>query len=128
MPIVVGTLVGLAKRPLPLAFCAKGMIKNTISQSWRIGRSVTLANKQHNIGNIGHVLVDALGGPMAAKVLFAAKIVEISRNVHKGHTIGEVVLAALSRDELENQDSDTTESFNGRLRSEQKNISQARDD
>ena len=114
----MGTLVGLAKRPLPLEFCTKGMIKNTISLSWRLGKSVTLANKQHNIGNIGQVLVDALGGPATAKVLFAGKIVEISRNVYRGHTIGEVVLAALSLDELENQDSETTQSFTGHLKSE----------
>ena len=113
----MGTLVGLATRPLPLKFCAKGMIKNTISLSWRLGKAVILATKEHDIGNIGKVLVDALGGPKTAKVLFAGKIIEIERQVFKGHTVGKVVVGALARDESE--DSETLEMFEGTLTSEE---------
>ncbi|WWC91500.1 uncharacterized protein L201_006446 [Kwoniella dendrophila CBS 6074] len=95
----MGTQVGHASRPLTVEFCQKAMIKNTVSLSWRIGRAVTLANKQHNISNVGSVIIDAIGGTETGKVLFAGKIVEINRRVYKGHSIGEVVIAASQPDE-----------------------------
>lgn len=92
------------------------MIKNTISLSWRLGRAVMLAERQHNIGNIGQVLVDAVGGPSTAKVLFAGKITGVERKTFKGHTIGEVQISALKRDEQE--DDAASEVYSGTATSE----------
>ena len=80
------------------------MVKNTVSQAWRLGRAVALANKTANIGRIGSVLVDALGGARAAKVLFSGKIVEVNRRIYKGHTVGEIVVKAVAAEEEEEED------------------------
>ena len=111
----MGTLVGQAHRPLPAEFCDKAMIKNTVSLSWRLGRAVMLANKQGQIGNVGEILVDALGGPSTGKVLFAGKVVEVSRRVYKGHSIGEVVIAAVNDDQ---DDEDSLVRYEGLMKSE----------
>lgn len=114
-PSAVGTLVGQAHRPLSASFCDKALIKNTVSLSWRLGRAVILANKQAQIGNVGNILVDALGGSSTAKVLFSGKIVEVGRRVYKGHSIGEVVIASLPKDD---ESEDAQISFEGTLKSE----------
>ena len=109
------------------------MIVNTVSLSWHIGRAVALARKQSNVDQIGQVVVDAVGGPKTAKVLFSGKITEVGRRcvpthpqkcyhnscfprLYKGHTIGEVVIAAHSADEDAGDDSAKPEArFNGTL-------------
>ena len=91
------------------------MVKNTVSQAWRLGRSVALANKSANIGNIGPVLVDALGGSTASRVLFSGKIVEVNRRIFKGHTIGEIVVKAVA---AEDEDGEGKERFEGTVTSE----------
>lgn len=75
-----------------------------------------LAEKQHNIGNIGNVLIEAFGGPSTAKVIFAGKITGVDRKVYKGHTVGEVEISALKQDEQEENAS--SETYNGALTSE----------
>lgn len=94
----MGTLVGHANPPLTAEFCVTAMIKNTLSLSWRIGRAVMLANQEARIGQIGEIVVDAAGGHSGGKVIFVGKIVDVSRRVHKGHTIGEVIIAPLPAD------------------------------
>lgn len=101
---VVGTLIGFAARPLTAEFCKAAMIKNTTSLSWSLGRAVTLANKQANIGQIDKILIDALGGPETGRLLFAGKITHVSRRVYKGHTVGEVEITALENDEEDDPD------------------------
>lgn len=112
----VGTLIGYAARPLTAEFCRTAMIRNTTSLSWRLGRAVMLANKQANVGQIDRILIDALGGPSTAKLLFAGKITQVSRRVYKGHTVGDITLAALPADEEEDADS-SRPTFEGTLTS-----------
>lgn len=95
----MGTLVGHANRPLTAEFCRRAMIKNTLSLSWRIGRAVMLANKEAQIGRIGEVVIDALGGTRTGRVLFAGKITSVTRKVYKGHTVGEVIIGSVLPDE-----------------------------
>ena len=102
--VEMGTHGGAAHKPLSKALCEKSMIKNTVSQAWRLGRAVALATKQANVGNVGSVLVEALGGKETAKVLFAGKILDVGRRLYKGHTLGEVVIQALAADEEEDDD------------------------
>lgn len=95
------------------------MVKNTVSQAWRLGRAVALANKSANIGNIGSVLVDALGGKGASRVLFNGKIMEVNRRIYKGHTVGEIVVRAVSAEEEEEGDERAVkEKFEGSVTSE----------
>jgi hypothetical protein len=113
--VEMGTHAGAASRPLTREECEGCMVKNTVSQAWRLGRSVALANKSANIGNIGPVLVDALGGPQASRVLFSGKIVEVNRRIFKGHTIGEIVVKAVA---AEDEDGEGKERFEGTVTSE----------
>ncbi|KZO99530.1 hypothetical protein CALVIDRAFT_477301 [Calocera viscosa TUFC12733] len=94
----MGTSVGCALRPLTAGYCRKAMIHNTVSLAWRIGRAVSLARKSAQIGNVGNIIVDSLGGKETGKVLFNGKIIDVSRNIYKGHTIGRVTIQALADD------------------------------
>lgn len=117
--VEMGTHADVAARPLDKTFVQKAMVKNTVSQAWRLGRAVALATKQANIGNVGRVLVDAVGGDKAAKVLFAGKIVELGRHMYKGHTYGEITIQALARDEEDDDDpAQPKQHFEGVLKSE----------
>ncbi|WVF71087.1 hypothetical protein IAT40_005884 [Kwoniella sp. CBS 6097] len=92
----MGTSASVVARPLTKPECERALIRNTVSQSWRIGRAVALANRQGNVDNIGQVLVDALGGPKASRVLFEGKIVQVGRRLHKGHSYGEIEIHAFA--------------------------------
>jgi len=117
--VEMGTHAGAAHKPLDKALCEKSMIKNTVSQTWRLGRAVALAKTQANIGNVGNVLVEALGGHETARILFAGKIVDVGRKLYKGHTIGEIVIQALEADEEEGDDPEHPRlKFSGIMKSE----------
>ncbi|KAH0826673.1 hydantoinase [Lanmaoa asiatica] len=114
--VEMGTHVGQATRPLRAKDLGVSMIVNTVSLSWRIGRAIALARKQSNIDRIGQVVVNAVGGAKTAKVLFSGKIIDVRRRLYKGHTIGEVAIAALSADEDARDGSDKPEeTFDGTL-------------
>ena len=115
--VEMGTHAGAASRPLTRLECEGCMVKNTVSQAWRLGRSVALANKTANIGQIGSVLVDALGGKSASKVLFSGKIMEVNRRIFKGHTVGEIVVKAVGAGE-EDEGEAGKEKFEGTVTSE----------
>ncbi|EIM84142.1 DUF917-domain-containing protein [Stereum hirsutum FP-91666 SS1] len=93
----MGTHVGFANKPLPIAgsLLRTSMIRNTVSLSWRLGRALALASKGGNIGNVGKVLVDALGGEKTGEFFLVAR----SSTLRGGHTIGEVHIAALAVDD-----------------------------
>ncbi|ODN83362.1 hypothetical protein L202_01517 [Cryptococcus amylolentus CBS 6039] len=97
--IEMGTSASVAARPLSKDELITPLIRNTVSQSWRIGRAVALANRQAQIGNIGNILVDVLGGPKSAKVLFEGKIHSVGRRLYKGHSYGEIEIHALAGDD-----------------------------
>jgi hypothetical protein len=76
-----------------------------------------LANKSSQISHIGQIVIDAIGGPSTGKILFAGKILEVTRTVYKGHTIGEVTIAAMAGDEDEVDDPEhPKEKFEGLLK------------
>ncbi|KAG2059779.1 hydantoinase [Suillus hirtellus] len=115
--VEMGTHVGQASCPLKADYVDNAMIKNTVSLSWRIGRAIALARKQSSLSRIGSILVDAVGGSSSARVLFAGKITDVRRRVYKGHTIGEVVITALTvDDDVDDDDPDCPmERFTGTL-------------
>lgn len=97
--VEMGTYVGQASRPLKADYVDNAMIKNTVSLSWRIGRAIALARKQSSLSRIGSILVDAVGGSNSARVLFMGKITDVRRRLYKGHTVGEVIITALTVDD-----------------------------
>ncbi|WWC69837.1 uncharacterized protein I206_103780 [Kwoniella pini CBS 10737] len=109
----MGTSAQVVARPLTKTECQKALIRNTVSQSWRIGRAVALANKQSNIDNIGSVLVDSLGGDKAARVLFEGKIVSVGRRLYKGHSYGEIEIHALAGDDTIQDPEHSKRTFRG---------------
>ncbi|GBE85493.1 hypothetical protein SCP_0800100 [Sparassis crispa] len=114
--VEMGTLVGQAHRPLTAEFLETSLIVNTVSLSWRLGRALALARRQHSIARIGSILVDALGGRKSGRVLFSGKITDVQRTVYKGHTIGSVHIDAFAvDDDLEEDPEYPTERFSGSL-------------
>jgi DUF917 family protein len=113
----MGTHAGAAERPLTKAECQLSMVKNTVSQAWRLGKAVALAKKQANLGNLGSILVDSFGGLNTAQVLFSGKIIEVSRRIYKGHTIGEVIIQALAADEEDEDPDHPRQHFEGTMMS-----------
>ncbi|EJT98544.1 hypothetical protein DACRYDRAFT_57377 [Dacryopinax primogenitus] len=109
----MGTFVGCAMAPLTAAYCRRAMIHNTISLSWRIGRAVAYARKSAQLGNVGNVIIDSLGGKETGRVLFSGKIIDVARSVYKGHTVGRVTIAVL-QDHAEPTDG-PVEQFQGTL-------------
>lgn len=114
--VEMGTHVGQASCPLKADYVDNAMIKNTVSLSWRIGRAIALARRQSSLSRIGSILVDAVGGSNSARMLFVGKITDVRRRLYKGHTIGEVVITALTVDDDVDDDPDhPIEHFAGTL-------------
>lgn len=95
----MGTAVGGANNPIKASSAEQSLIRNTVSLAWRIGKAIMVANKSSQISRIGDIIIDAIGGPSTGKVLFAGKITEVRRTLYRGHTVGEVHIAATPREE-----------------------------
>ena len=115
----MGTAAGIAGRPLTKPQVQQCMIRNTVSQAWRLGREVALARQKANLGNLSPVLVEALGGSRTANLLFSGKIMEVNRKLRRGHSVGEVVIQALQAEEEEEEDlANPKPQFEGTMTSE----------
>lgn len=99
----MGYYVGLAASPCTGEAVSKWAIKNTMSQAWRIGRCIDLARHSNNLSTVCEQIIDEVGGPSAAKILFRGKIVDIKRRLHKGHSHGEVVIQHVEDDPTDTQ-------------------------
>src|SRR4051794_30714591 len=97
--VELGNAAGIASRPLNGKVIKEVAIPDTLSQAWFLGRAVHLA-RQQNID-----FIRAIGNITPVKLLYAGKIVDVSRDVSRGYTVGQVVIAALSADEREDMSS-----------------------
>lgn len=88
----LGSLAGVAVAPASGAEYKRWAIRNTISQSWRIGRAVHLARLLNGLDTMTESIIDECGGPDAAKVLWQGKIVSVKRTLRKAHLYGECVI------------------------------------
>lgn len=88
----LGSLAGVAVAPASGAEYKRWAIHNTISQSWRIGRAVHLARLFNGLDTMTESIINACGGPDAAKVLWRGKIVSVKRTLRKAHLYGECVI------------------------------------
>ncbi|THH13801.1 hypothetical protein EW146_g6457 [Bondarzewia mesenterica] len=91
----MGSHVACAKGPCSGKNAKAWVVENTISLAWRIGRTVALCRARNEIDSVADVIIDQVGGPNSAKVLFKGKIVAVDRKMFKGHVYGEVVIAAV---------------------------------
>ncbi|KAG9221349.1 hypothetical protein CCMSSC00406_0009989 [Pleurotus cornucopiae] len=93
----MGSKAAVTFPPLTRLTCQKYGVAHTVSQAWRMGRAVALCRQQSNIRDVVAGLLELQNGAC----LFTGKIVDVRREVRKGFTWGEVVIAPLSNDELE---------------------------
>ncbi|KAK1237247.1 hypothetical protein MKX08_002872 [Trichoderma sp. CBMAI-0020] len=88
----LGSLAGVAVAPASGVEYKRWAVRNTISQSWRIGRAVHLARLLNGLDTMTESIISECGGPDAAKVLWRGKIVSVKRTLRKAHLYGECVI------------------------------------
>ncbi|EXJ78275.1 hypothetical protein A1O3_09436 [Capronia epimyces CBS 606.96] len=98
----MGSRVGMAARPTTARHVRNYGVLNTVSLAWRIGRSVARAQQENTVHTVAEQIIDAVGGPSTAKILFRGKIVGVERRLFKGHSYGEITIKQIQEDEEEN--------------------------
>ncbi|TDZ54502.1 putative D-/L-hydantoinase subunit A [Colletotrichum trifolii] len=93
----MGSRVGMAAKPTTADKVKRFGVLNTVSLAWRIGRCISLCQATNTMSTVAESIVQEAGGPEAAKVLFRGKIVRVERRLFKGHSYGEVHIAAFER-------------------------------
>lgn len=88
----MGSHVGCAKGPVSGANTKSWVVENTMSLAWRIGRAVALARCTNTVDTVAEAIIEEVGGPESARVLFSGKIVGVERVTRMGHAYGEVVI------------------------------------
>lgn len=97
----MGSKVGMAARPTTTDRVRNFGVINTLSLAWRIGRTVARAQQESTIHTVAEQIIDEVGGPTTAKILFRGKITAVERRIFKGHSYGEVTIAQAQDDEEE---------------------------
>ncbi|KAF6823625.1 hydantoinase [Colletotrichum musicola] len=90
----MGSRVGMAAKPTTADRVRKFGVLNTVSLAWRIGRCIALCQATNTMSTVAESIIAEAGGSEAAKVLFRGKIVRVERRLFKGHSYGEVHIAA----------------------------------
>ncbi|KAK7032883.1 hypothetical protein R3P38DRAFT_2618769 [Favolaschia claudopus] len=94
----MGSSAALCCSPLPVSEARDYGITRTISQAWRIGRAISMGRRSNNLKGIPEAILQLQSGVC----LFVGKIVNCSRAMRAGFTWGEIRIAQLPDDELEN--------------------------
>lgn len=97
----MGSRVGMAARPTTKEKVIKYSVLNTLSLAWRIGRCIARAKKHNTISTIAEQIIEEVGGPESAKVLFRGKIIGVERRLWKGHSYGEINIQQIAEEEEE---------------------------
>ncbi|KAK1995314.1 hydantoinase/oxoprolinase [Colletotrichum falcatum] len=104
----MGSRVGMAARPTTSDRVRRFGVLNTVSLAWRVGRCIAVCQATNTMSTVAESIVEEAGGSDAARVLFRGKIVRVERRLFKGHSYGEVHIAAFeSGDEDEAVSSST---------------------
>ncbi|EFX05017.1 hydantoinase [Grosmannia clavigera kw1407] len=88
----MGSHTGCAEAPLSGAETKRWVVEHTVSQAWRIGRAVARARRMNRIDSVAETIIDACGGPAAARVIWKGKIVGVERTLRMGHVYGECII------------------------------------
>jgi DUF917 family protein len=97
----MGSRVGMAAKPTTKEKVIKYSVLNTVSLAWRIGRCIARAKKHNTSSTVAEQIIDEVGGPESAKVLFRGKIIGVERRLWKGHSYGEITIQQVADEELE---------------------------
>ncbi|KAL0939875.1 hydantoinase/oxoprolinase [Colletotrichum truncatum] len=97
----MGSRVGMAAKPTTAEKVKSFGVLNTVSLAWRIGRSIALCQATNTMSTVAESIIAEAGGPESAKVLFRGKIIRVERRLFKGHSYGEVHIAAFEGGEEE---------------------------
>ncbi|KAK6382988.1 hypothetical protein LTS17_003658 [Exophiala oligosperma] len=97
----MGSRVGMAARPTTTDRVKAFGVINTLSLAWRIGRTVARAQQESTIHTVAEQIIDEVGGPTTAKILFRGKITAVERRIYKGHSYGEITISQTDKDEEE---------------------------
>ncbi|KUJ17772.1 putative Hydantoinase/oxoprolinase [Mollisia scopiformis] len=100
----MGSRVGMAARPTTKEKVIKYSVLNTMSLAWRIGRCIARAKAHNTTSTISEQIIDEVGGPESAKVLFRGKIIGVERRLWKGHSYGEITIQQIADEEQESSD------------------------
>jgi DUF917 family protein len=96
--VEMGSYVGMCGKPTTADRVVNCAVLNTYSLAWRMGRVIHRARLNSTMGSVSAQLIDELGGPSAAKLLFRGKITGVARKLLKGHSYGEVIVEHLADD------------------------------
>lgn len=105
----MGSRVGKAAKPVTKEKIMKYSVLNTMSLAWRIGRCIARARAHNTSSTVAEQIIEEVGGPKTAKVLFRGKIVAVERRLFKGHSYGEITIQQKADDELEDSPSTSAE-------------------
>ncbi len=100
----MGSRVGMAVKPTTKQRIVDYGVSNTLSLAWRIGRAVARSRQNCTTHTVVEQIIDEIGGPSSAKVLFRGKIVGVERRLYKGHSYGEVVIQQAKESDQEAED------------------------
>jgi DUF917 family protein len=98
----MGSRVGMAAKPTTKEKVIKYSVLNTVSLAWRIGRCIARAKTHNTTSTIAEQIIEEVGGPESAKVLFRGKIIGVERRLWKGHSYGEITIQQIADEEVEN--------------------------
>lgn len=94
--VEMGSSVGAATKPHTAFQVQSYAVLNTCSLAWRIGRCIARSTANNNLSTVAEDIIDEVGGPDAAKVLFRGKIIEVENRLTKGHNYGVVHIKAFT--------------------------------
>lgn len=97
----MGSRVGMAAKPTTKAKVIKYSVLNTLSLAWRIGRCIARAKAHNTSVTIAEQIIEEVGGPESAKVLFRGKIIGVERRLWKGHSYGEITIQQIVDEDME---------------------------
>jgi DUF917 family protein len=97
----MGSRVGMAAKPTTKERVVKYSVLNTMSLAWRIGRCIARAKAHNTTSSIAEQMIEEVGGPETAKVLFRGKIIGVERRLWKGHSYGEITIQQIADEEQE---------------------------
>ncbi|KAF5322650.1 hypothetical protein D9619_002211 [Psilocybe cf. subviscida] len=101
-----GSCAALCTPPLSLSDARDFGVTHTQSQAWRMGRAVAICRQTNNMSGISDEILKLQTGVC----LFVGKIIDVTREVRAGFTWGEVRIARLRADEMEDIQSEAPNS------------------
>lgn len=100
----MGSRVGMAAKPTTTDRVQNYGVLNTVSLAWRIGRCIARAHANNTVSTVTEQMIEEIGGPKTAKILFRGKIVAVERRLFKGHSYGEITIQQVQKNEQEDGD------------------------